>query len=159
MGTRSTIGVMLPDGTVKAVYCHWDGYWSHNGRILAESYQDRAKALELVEGGSISSLGPDIGVKHPFENPGLRGSAEYEAFKEKYVHMTKFYRRDRGESWADVKPKMYDNFEDFYAGAQEFWYILSTDGVWYGNSTYSDHPEREYKILTDAVAEALAETH
>ena len=26
MSTRSRIGVMMDDGTVKQVYCHWDGY-------------------------------------------------------------------------------------------------------------------------------------
>ena len=36
MGTRSTIALEYADGTVEQVYCHWDGYVSHNGLILSE---------------------------------------------------------------------------------------------------------------------------
>ena len=46
MGTRSRIGVMHGD-KLKSVYCHWDGYLEHNGRILQEHY-DSAKANQLV---------------------------------------------------------------------------------------------------------------
>ena len=38
MGTRSTIGLEYPDGTVRGIYCHWDGYPDNNGKILVEHY-------------------------------------------------------------------------------------------------------------------------
>jgi len=59
MGTRSRIGVMHGD-VCKSVYCHWDGYLDHNGRILQEHY-DSARANHLVALGDISSLGRDRG--------------------------------------------------------------------------------------------------
>ena len=66
MGTRSVIGVMHGD-KCKAVYCHWDGYLDHNGRILLEHY-DSSKANHLVALGDLSSLRPEIGEKHDFDS-------------------------------------------------------------------------------------------
>ena len=56
MGTRSRIGIELPDGQVRSVYCHWDGYPEHNGRILIQHYTQREDVEKLIAGGSISSL-------------------------------------------------------------------------------------------------------
>lgn len=56
MGTRSTIGVLNTDGSVTAVYCHWDGYPEHNGKILIDNYTTEEKVRELIGLGSISSL-------------------------------------------------------------------------------------------------------
>ncbi len=38
MATRSRIGVMLDDGSVKQVYCHFDGYVEGVGLTLIENY-------------------------------------------------------------------------------------------------------------------------
>ena len=54
MATRSTIGVLNTDGSVTAVYCHWDGYPEHNGKILIENYTTEEKVRELISFGSIS---------------------------------------------------------------------------------------------------------
>jgi hypothetical protein len=56
MGTRSTIALEFADGSVSQVYCHWDGYLSNNGQILAEHYMDPFKVKELLELGDFSSL-------------------------------------------------------------------------------------------------------
>jgi hypothetical protein len=56
MGTRSTIALEFADGTVEQVYCHWDGYLEHNGKILAKHYMDPFKVKELVALGGFSSL-------------------------------------------------------------------------------------------------------
>jgi hypothetical protein len=56
MGTRSTIALEFADGTVEQVYCHWDGYLSNNGQILAQYYMDPFKVKELVALGGFSSL-------------------------------------------------------------------------------------------------------
>ena len=29
MSTNAAIGMTMPDGTIKAVYLHWDGYIAH----------------------------------------------------------------------------------------------------------------------------------
>ena len=56
MGTRSTIALEFADGTVEQVYCHWDGYLSNNGQILARHYMDPFKVKELLALGAFSSL-------------------------------------------------------------------------------------------------------
>ena len=126
MGTRSRIGVMHGD-KLKSVYCHWDGYLSHNGRILQDHY-DSAKANHLVSLGDISSLRPEIGVVHPFSTWDTDMSpAEYEA---QFANMTTFYGRDRGESGVDFTvDQSYDEFlsKDY---DYEYYYIMN-DGVWY----------------------------
>ena len=60
MGTRSTIALEFADGTVEQVYCHWAGYLSNNGQILAQHYMDPFKVKELVALGGFSSLDPTV---------------------------------------------------------------------------------------------------
>ena len=131
MATRSTIALEFADGTVGQVYAHWDGYLSHNGKILSENYSDPFKLQKLIDLGDVSSLGAEIGVKHPFDNPGSFNDAEYLEYKAKYGNMTKFYGRDRGETGIDAR--YFNNFEHYAKNHQyeEYEYILRTDGVWY----------------------------
>lgn len=56
MGTRSRIGIEMPDHSVVSVYCHWDGYPEWTGKQLVEYYQNREDVQELIDGGSMSSL-------------------------------------------------------------------------------------------------------
>jgi hypothetical protein len=56
MATRSNIGARQNDGTIKAIYCHWDGYPEGVGAMLAEYYADPTKVEALLNLGDISSL-------------------------------------------------------------------------------------------------------
>ena len=56
MGTRSAIGYLQPSGSVRAVYCHWDGYPDHQLPILKAKYNTLAKVKALIKPGSMSSL-------------------------------------------------------------------------------------------------------
>jgi hypothetical protein len=125
MGTRSRIGVMHGD-KCKSVYCHWDGYLDHNGRILLEHY-DSAKANHLVALGDLSSLCKNIeipdGVEHTFEDPA--------------DGITTFYGRDRKENGCEFAVDY--TFEEFMkrvdgCGA-EYYYIMK-DGVWFVGDNY-----------------------
>ena len=72
MGTRSRIGVERMDGTIESIYCHWDGYWEWNGKLLFESFQDLNKINELIALGNISSLREKVvpdSISHTFEQP------------------------------------------------------------------------------------------
>lgn len=60
MATRSLIGILKEENLVDYVYCHWDGYPSHNGKILLENYTTEEKVLELLEKGDLSCLGEEI---------------------------------------------------------------------------------------------------
>jgi len=92
MGTRSYIIQQTTDGKetrYHGIYCHWDGYIEHNGRILSEHYSDPEKLKQLIALGDISSLRPLLEQNPDFpETP-----------------FTFAYHRDRGEEWEGVKPE------------------------------------------------------
>jgi len=117
MATRSTIALEFADDTVGQIYCHWDGYLSHNGKILLENYSDPSKLRLLIDLGDLSVLAAEIGTKHDFEVQ-VKGTCT-------------FYGRDRDES--GTQAKYFDNFEDYAANHQteEYEYILRKDGEWY----------------------------
>lgn len=86
MSTRSYICKSDENG-VRGVYCHWDGYPEHVGKILFCYYNDSAIVDKLISLGSISALYPELeppeGVPHSFQEP-VEG-------------VTVAYHRDRGE--------------------------------------------------------------
>lgn len=134
MATRSTIALEYADGTVGQVYCHWDGYISNNGRILQENYSDPFKLRELIDLGDISSLGPEIGEKHSFDNPHKYGTPEYFAEQEQRRDNTTFYGRDRGET--GIEARRYANYQEYTRKlrSEEYNYILRNingRAVWY----------------------------
>jgi hypothetical protein len=150
MGTRSTIALEFADKTVQQVYCHWDGYLDHNGKILFENYSNPFILRDLIDMGDISSLGPKVGTKHPFSPHGDGDKAAYDAAQE--AGYTTFYGRDRGED--GVSAKKFKDFEDYKANHQyeEYEYILRTDGLWYV-SQYG----RPYELLSAALQRQLEE--
>lgn len=115
MGTRSTIAIENADGTVTGIYCHWDGYTSHNGRILQENYTTEAAVRELIALGDLSSLGETVGAKTDFSNP-----ADGQCVA---------YGRDRGEQ--DVEAKTYASHADFLdVMGQEYDYLFVPGEGW-----------------------------
>jgi hypothetical protein len=110
MGTRSTIALEYADGTVDQIYCHWDGYLDHNGVILRDHYSDPFKLQKLVELGDMSSLAPNIGTQHAFDD---RREGE-----------CTFYGRDRNEK--GVGAKRFKDFQEYAREHQreEYEYIL-----------------------------------
>ena len=151
MGTRSTIALEFADGSVGQVYCHWDGYLSNNGEILLASYTDPFKLRELIDLGDMSSLGAEIGVQHPFDNPGSFGNTAYQEYKAKYSNMCKFYGRDRSEEGCEAR--YFKDFADYAENhdCQGYEYILRTDGNWYVNLNGND-----FVLLTEAIAKENA---
>ena len=128
MATRSAIGIMHGD-VCKAVYCHWDGYLEHNGKILKEHYTDSVKVNQLISLGDISSLGPEVGEEHPFSSfDSELSSEEYDA---KYGNMTTFYGRDRGEATSFETFMDFEKLATHYSNAGcEYIYIFK-DGEWF----------------------------
>ena len=128
MGTRSTIGVMNEDGTVTGIYCHWDGYPEHNGRILRDHYRTPDKIVKLIKLGDLSVLGPEIGRKHafsPFEVPDAERVA-YEVLTEDWCTA---YGRDRGEK--GTKAQKYKDIFEFIGDdrGQNYSYVY-VNGKW-----------------------------
>lgn len=112
MGTRSMIGRLNDDGTVAAIYCHWDGYISNNGVILHEHYQDAAKVDQLIALGDISSLGEEIGEKHDFGWRGKLIMANVDVDADPRSKMCDAYGRDRGEEGTEAN--VFPNEDTFY---------------------------------------------
>lgn len=139
MGTRSDIIVQRSDGKWCRIYCHWNGYLDHNGKILFEHYTSQQAAEALIALGSLSALGPKIGIKHPFEAPPaykegagpLADNPAYLAYKRKYGGMCKAYGRDRGE--ADSAAQVGDTLQAVWPEEDtwtEFTYVWK-DGKWF----------------------------
>jgi len=140
---------------VKSIYCHWDGYLSHNGAILQEHY-DSAKANNLVALGDMSSLGQVIGEAHPFGYHGTDISAE--DYEKQFGEMCTFYGRDRGETGTEFR--VAHTFAEFLEQAEgcgaEYYYIMK-DGVWYVGDTYDYSPlSKRLTLLTEALEKETA---
>ena len=104
MSTRSAIGYMRNDGTVRAIYCHWDGYLKGVGKTLIENY-DSIGVEDLLDHGNISELA--------------------ETIKD-----TRFYDRDRGEDPVEAREfKSEYEMVDWFSWS-EYFYILKDD-KWY----------------------------
>ena len=117
MATRSAIGIQIAH-KIKGIYCHWDGYPEHNGKILLEHY-DIEKTVQLVELGNLSSLGQDIGSKHDFD----RCPAD----------ICNFYFRDREEDWDACKPLTFYSIDEFVTMFEEMgceYFYLLVDDTW-----------------------------
>ena len=155
MGTRSTIALEFADGTVEQVYCHWDGYLEHNGKILFEHYSDPFKLRDLIDQGDMSSLGPNIGEAHPFSPHGSKeDEALYEAAKE--AGACTFYARDRGETGTSAKK--FKDFADYIENHQyeEYEYILRcVDGkaVWFVKCHSEDWKTLEQALIEETTGE------
>jgi hypothetical protein len=143
---------------VKSVYCHWDGYLAHNGKILQE-YYDSATANNLVALGDLSSLRPTIGVEHAFSHYDVE--MDKEDYYKQFGDMCTFYGRDRGEE--NTAFKVAHTFAEFLeqcdnCGA-EYYYIIK-DGVWYCGTTYNVGHSLAKKLtaLTEAIEAEEKET-
>lgn len=114
MATRSNIAYKTPEGKIRSVYCHWDGYPEHNGKMLMDNYQDTAKIKALIELGSLSALREEVGEQHPFDRD----------YKEPELPLTDnwclAYHRDRGE---DLSIQEYDNIPDWIEDMEEYAYL------------------------------------
>jgi hypothetical protein len=153
MATRSTIALEFADGTIGQVYCHWDGYLAHNGKILQEYYTNPFILRDLIDLGSISSLAPTIGTKHPFSHYDTDLSVV--EFQKQYNDMTTFYGRDRGECQSDAT--YFKDYEHFLVDGQEeeYDYILRNVN---GKATWfvSDHGG-DFRLLILALVEDILE--
>lgn len=114
MGTRSRIGIENEDGTITSIYCHWDGYLSHVGRILHTSYTTEEKIRELMALGDLSSLGKEIGHKQSFDQP-------------TDTDWCLAYGRDRGETGTEAG--LSTNRESYLKLSEEYTYLWK-DGEW-----------------------------
>lgn len=119
MATRSRIGLMLDDGSIKQAYCHWDGYVEGVGLTLIENYDTYEKVKTLISFGDMSYLRPEI------------STAEPHSFEKPVNGVTVFYGRDRGEQNVEPKIVSMDEWMNvFYSSGIDFYYLFS-GGQWW----------------------------
>ena len=155
MGTRSRIGIRNADDSVDSIYCHWDGYPEHNGRLLVAHYAGESKVRELMALGNISSLAPEIGVQHPFDTHDFPGG--YVEHNKLYGHMCMAYGRDRGETGQEAEHSVsVQAYLNISCGA-EYYYIWHY-GRWMVQPVYhkNDKHRDRWRLVEDYLEEEAA---
>lgn len=114
MATRSNIGMINRDGTVTAIYCHWDGYPDNQMPLLTGNYNTPEKVEELLSLGNLSYLAENLGEKHDFGN-NVEG-------------WCMAYGRDRGESNQDAK--VYPSKDSHLLYENDYTYLFTQNGEW-----------------------------
>jgi hypothetical protein len=138
MSTRSSIGRKNTDGTVTAIYCHFDGYLSGVGKKLARYWQDAAKVDALIELGDLSALGEEIGERQDFDD---RSS--------QHAEWCLAYGRDRSESGTQARE--HADLDAYVAAREGYWadyQYLFDDGTWF----VRNRRDGAFRLLSDALA-------
>jgi len=138
MSTRSRIGLMLEDGTIKHSYCHFDGYPNGVGNTLVENYFEVEKVKELLSFGDMSFLAPKVtpdGI-HNFNTP--------------EQDVTVFYGRDRAETDVDsVTTSMDEYLSVKYSSCIDYQYVF-TGGNWW---VYDNNDKTEWVLVKRYLSE------
>lgn len=135
MATNSRIGKMLPDGTIKQIYCHWDGYVEGGvGETLVEHYDNEQDINALLALGDLSILARYLYPKgeHSFDKP--------------ETHVCVSYSRDRKENEEDTCAKVVSMEEwmtPFYSLGADYYYLFNA-----GNWLVKDLSDDEGWVLT-----------
>jgi hypothetical protein len=119
MATRSNIGIMNEDGSIRSIYCHWNGYPEHHVPILTQHYATQDQAEELVALGNLSCLGTSIGEKHDFDKD--RGKA-------RELGWCMAYGRDRGEE--EQQAETHANLDLLSKDGEEYVYVYKAGQWW-----------------------------
>ena len=134
MGTRSNIGIVNLDNSIDAIYCHWDGFLSYNGKMLLNHYNNVDIVNGLMNLGDLSSLNeklyPDDSKPHTFQNA--------------QDDVCVAYGRERSESDVDCKTFInIDEFEKFAIGTDAEYQYLFNSGKWTYRETNRDGKWKE----------------
>ena len=114
MSTRSNIARLNQDGSVTFIYCHYDGYLEHNGKLLLNHYSDKDLVDQLMELGDLSSLRENIGTAHDFDDQS--------------IDQCTFYGRDRGEDNIYISAKTCESLDKYLStDTEEYCYIWMGD--------------------------------
>lgn len=110
MSTRSYIGIKLPSGRVKAIYCHFDGYIVNGvGETLLNHYKDEQAVQDLIALGSLRSL--------------------YDS-----LTLTVAYHRDREDPWEGCSPDHWESQTQYLTLGRSVDYLYLFD---LGTETWS----------------------
>lgn len=124
MSTRSTISVVLSDGTVRTAYCHFDGYLMGVGRTLLMFWNSQELAEQITAIGNMSILGQRI------------DPIEFHSFTYPESGTCVLFGRDRGEP--DNEPRIWISLSEYNIENQfEEYNYLFYDNAWH--VSYNDN--------------------
>jgi hypothetical protein len=124
MSTKSIIGVELPNGTVKVVYCHWDGYPEGVGAdLISMGFSTTEQVEEFINEGDRST-----------------------------VNLS--YAEMRGEDtppnivrW-EFPPNTYPSVDEYFASDLEEWgYLFTRDREWIVKDMYENSDPQPVETL------------
>ena len=142
MSTRSRIGIVNADKTITSIYCHNDGYLSHNGRILMNHYKTAQKVRRLMLLGDLSALGETLGKKCNANDYQNRPKGQCIA-----------YKRDRSEIDVDaLDSQAINELESYVTDSDQEYVYLFNDNKW----TYSEN-ESDTPIWHDLILAVITE--
>jgi hypothetical protein len=121
MSTRSSIGIVNDDGSVTGIYCHWDGYPEHNGKLLLNHYTTSDIVNSLMSLGNLSYLDEKLNtdLPHSFKNP-VKG-------------VCVAYGRDRGEKNVNSKKFISDIEYKMDGKGVDYQYLFNNNKWYYRN--------------------------
>ncbi len=138
MSTRSRIAVLQEnDGSVKSVYCHWDGYVSGVGETLLNQYNTYERANAIVALGGLSSLHENLDPLPEAPEASFPGKDKPDiitthSFDKRQKDVTVAYHRDRkfpfeqqvhGSLAKFNRNKDFQTYNYIFMGGQ--WYVMS----------------------------------
>jgi hypothetical protein len=147
MSTRSRIGLKLEDGTIKSIYCHFDGYLEGAGKRLLEAWSEVKKIESLLKLGNLSVLGTELGKRHKFDT---------KWDDEKTKDWCLAYGRDRRDK--DQEAVISQNEKEFLTLTDDSWgeyAYLFIDGKWKYSRDFKN--KKVWKPLTMKMIEKLIE--
>jgi hypothetical protein len=114
------MAVVHASGKVSQIYCHYDGYVEHNGKILVEHYYNLEAVEALIALGDLSVLGKYL----------LPNSNEVHTFEDPVKDVCIAYGRDRGET--STAPAIFDDTGWLgYEGRSEEYDYIFKNGEWF----------------------------
>lgn len=117
MSTRSMIAKQIAEDEYLGIYCHSDGYLSHNGALLLDCYNTPDKVDALLALGDLSHLGKVLEA-NPQENAGRKGMDD----------ATVAYSRDLGEDYS--KPETYTLEQLCTQTPSAYQYVFTLEREW-----------------------------
>ena len=170
MSTRSFIAKQIGKDAYLTVYCHSDGYLTHNGALLLDCYNTPDQVDELLKLGDLSFLAESL---HP--NPDYPHSFDY---GERQQGVTVAYGRDRGDKDVTARKMTMAQLDD-PNNWTAYVYIFTRENKWKyfaaGHSgeglrdvaedleaAYSAYgirrPQGYYGVITDSLVEQVKAT-
>lgn len=136
MSTRSRVGVLLPNGSVKSIYIHHDGYPEGVGDILVNHYTTLDKINKLLDLGDLSSLGTE-----PISNPNAWKAPSTDNKASWLLQYRKLHPDNMCDTYAsrgEHCPAMVNNSIEEYRKCTKYcmgeYLYLFQDGEWYVSS-------------------------